>query len=898
MILVEKAAHPLHERRWVAAVLGLALFVAIALADLLTPEALSFSLFYFVPIALLAWYNGGAWPWLAAFAGALLWPGDHLVKGELDHFRSVAAYWEPAVRIGSYAVFIVSLAVIKDYLARLRDANRDLHESEERYRQVFEHSSSGIILLDVTPDLRFRIVAFNPAVERMSGVLASRVTGQFIDEVLPADLAEQLSANYRRCVQAGSPIAVQASLDLPVGRRSIHTTQIPLKDQAGRVHRLIALPVDLTEKQRAEDALRESEQRYREVFENTSDGIFLIDVTPDGRFRVAAYNPAMERMVGLTNASVAGRYNEDFLSPDTAAEVTANNRRCIEAGAPISFDEELDLPAGHFLWHTTLVPVRDASGAIHRLVGVSRDVTETVRAQRALRQSEAKFSTAFRASPDSITISRLEDGVLREVNQVFTEAYGFSREEAVGRSALELGIWVNPEERQRLAALLRADGKATGFEATFRRRDGQLRYGMLSSSVVEIDGEICILNIARDMTEHRRMEETVRESEQRYREIVENTSDGIFVVEVTEDDRFRLLSYNPAQERMLGISAANAVGKYTNEYLPPQLAQEVVEQNRQCIEAGKSMSFEAAVDLPSGRSFFNTTLVPVRDASGRIARLVGVTQDLTERKRAQDREREQEQQLFQAAKLASLGTLVSGIAHEINNPNNYIRLNAQNLQAFWPHIRSILDREAGSEDGLSLQGVPFSTARGMVEDLLNGIEEGSKRIEKLVVNLRDFARGEEGELAEQVDVNAVIDSAVMIVADLIEKSTDSFAVSKAPGLPAVRGSYHQIEQVVINLVTNACQALASRDRRIGISTRADVESRSVIVEVEDEGEGMPPENLARITDPFFTTKRSRGGSGLGLAVSARIVTNHGGALTFTSEVGQGTRAKIQLPANP
>jgi PAS domain S-box-containing protein len=898
MTLLENASSALHGRPWMAAVFGVSLAALIALSDILTPESLSFSLFYLLPIALLAWFNGGGWPWLVALAGALLWPADHLVTGDFDHFHSVAAFWEPAVRIALYAIFIGFLAVIQGYLARLRKANRDLYESEERYRQVFEHSSGGIILYDVTPDLRFRLLAANPAVERMTGVETASAVGMFVEDIVAAPAAELLTMNYRRCAEAGRPVSYQGTFDLPSGRRTVQTTLIPVRNAEGRVHRLIALPNDATEKELAEEALRESEQRYREVFENTSDGIFLVDVLPGSRFRVAAYNPAMERMVGLPNAEVTGKSNEEILSPDAAARVAANNRRCVEAGAPISFDEELDLPAGHFLWHTTLVPVHDSSGVIHRLVGVSRDVTETVRAQQALRQSETKFSTAFHGSPDSITISRLEDGVLREVNQAFTEAYGFSREEAIGRSATELGIWVYPEDRSRLKELLLAHGGTTGFEATFRRRNGQLRRGMLSSRVVEVDGETCILNIARDMTEQRRMEEAVRESEQRYREVFENTSDGIFVVEVTEDGRFRLLSYNPAQERMLGISAANAVGKYSDEYLPPVLSETVVAQNRQCIEAGTPMSFEGAFDLPYGRAFFNTTLVTVRDASGRIARLVGVTQDLTERKRAEDREREQEQQLFQAAKLASLGTLVSGVAHEINNPNNYIRLNAQNLREFWPDIRAILDQAAEAETGLLLRGVSFSTARGMVEDLLKGIEEGSKRIEKLVVNLRDFARGDEGELTDRVDVNAVIDSAVMIVADLIQKSTDFFKVQTTPGLPAVRGSYHQIEQVIINLLTNACQALPSRDRSVQITTRGDLESQSVVVEVVDEGEGVAPQNIARITDPFFTTKRSRGGSGLGLAVSSRIVANHGGTLSFSSEVGRGTRAKIQLPSNP
>ena len=765
----------LERSRWIPFSLGISTFGLIALLDLLTPEALSFAFFYLIPIAVLAWFPGRWLAWLVAGSSALLWAADHLAAADFAYFRAVAPYWEAVVRFGFYAAFILTLTTIKRSLAQLREKNEEtraalaaLHETEQRYREVFDYSSSGVVLLDVTPDLRFRVVTANPAAERMIGVPAAEMKSRFVEEVLPAGPAEELIANYRRCVQAGHPISVDGSIEFPSGRRIFHTTLIPVKDGRGRVHRIIALPIDMTAENRAVEALR---------------------------------------------------------------------------------------------------------------------------------QSEEKFSKAFHASPDSITISRLSDGVILEVNPGFTEANGYSREEAIGRSSLpgDLGIWVKAEEREKWARMVSEKGEVTAFEATFRSRNGAFREGLLSSRIVEIEGEQCLLTISRDVTDRKRMEEALRESEARYREIFENTSDGIFVVEVTPDQRFRLLSYNPAQERMLGIPSASAVGRFSDEYLPAEFAARVNEDNRRCIEAGRPMSFEEALDLPWGRAHYYTTLVPVRDMDGRIARLIGVTRDMTERKRSEEREREHERQLFQAAKLASLGTLVSGIAHEINNPNNFIRLNSQNLKELWGDVRQILD-QAGEKEDLVLHGIPLETAKGMVEDLLGGIEEGSKRIEKLLVNLRDFARGDEGDLGEEVDVNAVIGSAVMITANLIRKSTDSFSVSETPGLPRIRGNYHQIEQVLINLVTNACQALPSRGRAVKVATRAEDGGGWVLVEVEDEGVGIPSQNIAQVTDPFFTTKRARGGSGLGLAVSSRIITNHGGTMSFSSEVGRGTRVTVRLPA--
>ncbi len=544
-----------------------------------------------------------------------------------------------------------------------------------------------------------------------------------------------------------------------------------------------------------------------------------------------------------------------------------------------------------------LIPVKDGQGRVHRLIALPIDMTDRTRAETALRQSEEKFSKAFHASPDSIAISRLSDGTFIDVNRGFTEINGYSREEVVGRSSMpdDLEIWVHAPERAAWTRILEEKGEVTAFEAASRRKDGSVGWVLLSARIIEIDGEKCVLTIARDVTDRKRMEEALRDSEARYREIFENTSDGIFVVEVTLDQRFRLLSYNPAQERMLGISSMNAVGKFSDEYLPADFAARINEDNRRCIEAGRPMSFEEALDLPGGRTHYYTTLVPVRDHTGRIARLIGVTRDMTERKLSEERERAHELQLFQAAKLASLGTLVSGIAHEINNPNNFIRLNSQSLMELWRDIRTILDQAAEKDGDLALHGIPLQTAQGMVEDLLGGIEEGSKRIEKLLLNLRDFARGDEGDLTETVDVNEVIGSAVMIAANLIRKSTDSFTVLETAGLPCVRGNYHQIEQVLINLITNACQSLPARDRSVTVRTGVEEGGAWVLMDVEDEGTGIPAQNIPQVTDPFFTTKRAQGGSGLGLAVSSRIVTNHGGTMSFNSHVGKGTRVTVRLP---
>src|SRR5208337_2467934 len=178
------------------------------------------------------------------------------------------------------------------------------------------------------------------------------------------------------------------------------------------------------------------------------------------------------------------------LSKDMVEIVNEQNRQCIEAGSPMSFESVLELPAGRSYHRTTLVPIRDTRGRIHRLVGVTRDMTEIMRVMEALRQSEEKLSKAFHGSPDSITISRLDDGVLIEVNKAFETVYGYSPEEVIGRSSLpgDLGLWVNPADRARLLARVEEQGEASEEWVRFRKKDGSIRYGLVSWRIIELDG--------------------------------------------------------------------------------------------------------------------------------------------------------------------------------------------------------------------------------------------------------------------------------------------------------------------------------------------------------------------------------------------------------------------------
>ena len=266
-----------------------------------------------------------------------------------------------------------------------------------------------------------------------------------------------------------------------------------------------------------------------------------------------------------------------------------------------------------------------------------------------------------------------------------------------------------------------------------------------------------------------------------------------------------------------------------------------------------------------------------------------------EKQRAEEQSLLKQEQLFQAAKMVSLGTLVSGVAHEINNPITAIMLNAPNLDRMWESMLPILDRHCAEKGDFRVGASVYSRVRDRIPLMLTGITEDARRVRDIVADLKDFARNNPSEVKDEVDLNEVVDKAVGLTANLIGKSTRHFSLACRSGIPKIYGNAQRIEQVVVNLVVNACQALTDADQAISVATGVEPDSQHLFVDVRDEGIGMTAEAIKRATDPFFTTRREQGGTGLGLAISDRIVRDHGGLLRFEAAPNRGTTVRVSFP---
>jgi polar amino acid transport system substrate-binding protein len=295
---------------------------------------------------------------------------------------------------------------------------------------------------------------------------------------------------------------------------------------------------------------------------------------------------------------------------------------------------------------------------------------------------------------------------------------------------------------------------------------------------------------------------------------------------------------------------------------------------------------DGSIALASGQSFCSY------GPDGALTRAFGILRDITDAKRAEELAERHRDELVRADRMISLGILVSGMAHEINNPNHSIGLNVPLVRDAWREATALFDEIAAAQADLRIGRMPWREAREEVAAMLEDIELASERIRNIVTELRGFALDHDPERRSNVSVNAIVNSSLRLLGKQIARATKHFAFD--PGeVPPVVGNERRLGQVVVNLVLNACQALLNDQQGVRITTG--VEGERVFIRVRDEGRGITPEDLANIRTPFFTTKRAEGGTGLGVSVSDRIAGEHGGELTFESEPGRGTTATLWLP---
>ncbi|MDD2540003.1 MAG: PAS domain S-box protein [Desulfuromonadaceae bacterium] len=650
----------------------------------------------------------------------------------------------------------------------------------------------------------------------------------------------------------------------------------------------------------------------------------IIDQSPypmwisDVKGTLIKINKACTDLLHITECEVVGIYN---IFDDSIIEkqgLMTLVRRVFDAGESVNFElrydssqlKNLQLKQHAFaILDVTIFPIKDSSQKITHAVIQHIDITTRKQAEEELQKSHARlekrvqerttellatnaalldkiselklletelrkkeerFSTAFRVSPDAINITRLSDGMYREISDGFTSITGFTSEDVIDRTSLDLNIWVNPEDRDRLARGLKDHGIVNNLEAQFKHKDGSTLTGLMSARIIELESEPCILSITRDISELKRVEEALRESEAHYRLLTESISDVVWKLDC--DYRFTYIS--PADEKLRGYKAEEVIGHHVFELFDEEGISSLKKAAQKRLEAEKQgdltciSTFEARHRCKDGSWLWaeiNST--PERDAHGAIIGYHGVSRDITERK-------EHEKERLKIDKLQSLGILAGGIAHDFNNILTVIMGNISFAQMF-------LD--------------PTNTAyKPLVE-----AEKASVRASELAHQLLTFARGGD-PVKKVVSLQHLVTESVSLV---LHGSNISCNIDIPDSIHAFEADEGQMSQVFNNLIINAMQAMAEGGK-LTIAARNEILTSNnaimlpsgtyIRVTFADQGCGIPDDDLKKIFDPYFTTKFS--GNGLGLASVYSIVNRHEGHIGVSSVTGEGTSFTIHLPS--
>ncbi len=383
----------------------------------------------------------------------------------------------------------------------------------------------------------------------------------------------------------------------------------------------------------------------------------------------------------------------------------------------------------------------------------------------------------------------------------------------------------------------------------------------------------------------------LEETAAKYRELVESANSAIIHI----DDKATVLFVNEYAQRLFGYAPSDVVGKDISETIGKAVEDQHDGEDMFLAPEKYPYLEREHVTHDGNRIWIGWTNRQMFDKEQNRVETLCVGSDITKSKEAEELAALQQRKLIQADKMVTLGILVSGMAHEINNPNNYIVLNAQAFQSMWQDMEPVLEAFSKENPDYAVHGLAYQELKSEIPGMLKGMADGALRIKHIVQNLKDFSRMEPEDMTQKIEVSKILDAAQVILGNMIKKSTNEFKVKINSNLPVVRGNFQRIEQVVINLLANACQATDDPSKPIYVEIEHNKNTREVVVTVMDKGPGIKPSHLKRVFDPFFTTKRNEGGTGLGLAVSYSIVKDHGGDLRLESTVGEGTTAILTLP---
>lgn len=395
--------------------------------------------------------------------------------------------------------------------------------------------------------------------------------------------------------------------------------------------------------------------------------------------------------------------------------------------------------------------------------------------------------------------------------------------------------------------------------------------------------------------ERNRTEEALRKANTFLKNILDSSSS---ISILSTDLEGNVLFWNTGAENIFGYKADEMVGREKIDilYSDDETNKVTKELSASLLKDREGKSCEIKERTKNGRELcIHLTLSPRFDENGEIVGILGIGEDITERVQAEEALKNSQEKLYQAQKMDTLGTLVAGMAHEINNPINLIMYNISLFQKVWHDCLPVLNQYGGKEPGRKYGGLTYDFLEENSDRLLSDMDMAANRVAKIVSDLKNFARQSNVVDKSSMQINTAVENALRLAQTSLRKSGVELEVDLASDLPSLKGNLQNIEQIILNLVINAVQAIDHDQGVVRIATGFQDKDRRIFVSITDNGCGVAPDISDKLFDPFVTDKQAEGGTGLGLSVTYSLVNAHDGEIVFQSHKGKGTTFTVFFP---
>ncbi|WP_457555712.1 PAS domain S-box protein [Candidatus Pyrohabitans sp.] len=787
----------------------------------------------------------------------------------------VEARGRPIVKNGR----VVGIQVIMRDITQRKRAEEALRESEEKYRSLVENSHTGIYIIQ---DCVFKFV--NQKLCEITGYSREELLGMDFRRLIAPESSHILEGSLKRMRGEAGPARFEfigVRKDGEKRHALVYSVPIIYRGRPAVQGNLI----DITDIKKAQEELK----MLASIVENVSEAICSFDL--EGR--ITYWNAHAEALFGYTREEIMGRHISAIVPQERGDEVEYCMKLASERGYISGFETERMKKSGErFPVELTTTALRDGRGEVKGFISIMRDITQRKRAEEALRRRVEQLKAVYQMA-DAVSKARAIEEIYLEALNALQRALRADRAAILlfDRNRLRFKAWRGISKRYRRAVeghcpwprgekkpepvlisdvaseqgldeslrstILEEGIRAVGFfPLVYRHRllGKFMAYYDTPHNFTEEEVRLAstIASHIAFAIERKRAIAALRESEEKYRTLIDSALDAIFL----HDLEGKIIEVNSAAAERLGYSREELLNMRIQDIIPEERREQFSGAIKELLEK-KSIFFESEHLRRDGSSYPVEVSARLMDFRGRKV-VLAISRDVTKRK-------QMERQIIISEKLASLGVLAAGIAHELNNPLNNIYLLAQLIKE---------DLHAG---------------RAREEDV-DMILQQVQRASQIIRGLLEFSR--EGFVNfEEVDINAAIEEMLGFMEKVME-SHRVRVVKRLGRVPKVAGDKTMLQQVMVNLITNACQAMP-QGGEIRITTRS--RDGSVEIKISDTGVGIEERHLSRIFDPFFTTKE-KDGSGLGLAVSHSIIKRHGGEITVESELGRGSTFIIVLPA--